>query len=102
MKFKELFKNITVKSCLIIILGCVIQAVGIYNIHSISGVTEGGVLGLLLLLEYWIGLSPAISCIILNAICYFIGYKALGKDFIVYSVLEMPSSSMISFPSFCR
>ena len=92
--FKDLFKNITLKATLIIILGCLIQAVGIYNIHSISGVTEGGVLGLLLLLEYWIGLSPAISCIILNAICYFIGYKALGKDFIIYSVLSIVSFSI--------
>ncbi|MBQ8425239.1 MAG: YitT family protein [Clostridia bacterium] len=91
---KSLFKNISVKSCIIIVVGCLIQAVGIYNIHSISGVTEGGVLGLLLLLEYWIHLSPAISCVILNAICYLIGYKALGKDFIVYSILSIVTFSI--------
>jgi uncharacterized membrane-anchored protein YitT (DUF2179 family) len=94
MEIKSLFKNISVKSCIIIVLGCIIQAIGIYNIHSISGVTEGGVLGLLLLLEYWINLSPAISCVILNTICYLIGYKALGKDFIVYSVLSIITFSI--------
>jgi len=94
MKIKSLFKNISVKSCIIIVIGCLIQAVGIYNIHSISGVTEGGVLGLLLLLEYWINLSPAISSLILNTICYIIGYKVLGKDFIFYSVLSIISFSI--------
>ena len=35
-------------NCIIIILGSVIQAIGIYNVHAISNVTEGGVLGLTL------------------------------------------------------
>ena len=98
MKFKSLvknlFSNISIKLCLIIMLGCFIQAFGMYNIHSISGVTEGGVLGLLLLLDHWIGLTPAISSVVLNAICFFIGYKSLGKDFIVYSVLAIISFSV--------
>ena len=94
MKIKSLFKNISIKSCIIIVVGCIIQAVGIYNIHSISGVTEGGVLGLLLLFEFWFSISPAITSLILNAICYLIGYKVLGKDFIFYSVLSIVSFSI--------
>ena len=41
--------------------GSFILAFGLYNIHSQSGVTEGGVLGLILLLDHWFGLSPSIS-----------------------------------------
>ena len=44
-------------NCLILLLGSVIQAVGIYNIHSLSNVTEGGVLGLTLLIQHWFHLS---------------------------------------------
>ncbi|MBR3954508.1 MAG: YitT family protein [Clostridia bacterium] len=58
-----------------------------YNIHSVSGVTEGGILGLTLLGDHWLHLSPAVSGFILNAICYFIGWRTLGKDFIGYSAI---------------
>ena len=69
-------------NCIIIILGSVIQAIGIYNVHAISNVTEGGVLGLTLLLKQWFALSPAVTSLVLNAICYALGWKTLGKSFI--------------------
>lgn len=75
------------KNCLSIILGSAILAFGLYNIHSISGVTEGGVLGLTLLLEHWLGISPSISGLVLNGACYLLGFKLLGKEFIAYSVI---------------
>ena len=80
-----MFKFVKAKSCLIIFTSCVFMAFGVYNIHSLSGITEGGVLGATLLLEHWFNISPAITTIILNAICYFIGWKVLGKKFIFYS-----------------
>ena len=48
-------------NCLVLLIGSVIQAIGIYNIHSLSNVTEGGVLGLTLLLQHWFQISPAVS-----------------------------------------
>ena len=69
------------------IIGAAILAFGLYQIHSISNVTEGGVLGLTLLFQHWFGLSPAISGLVLNAICYFIGFKTLGKRFIRNSII---------------
>ena len=41
------------------VLGGAVLAFGVYEIHSISGVTEGGALGLTLLLDHWLGISPA-------------------------------------------
>ena len=54
-----------------IVLGSAILAFGLYNVHSISGVTEGGVLGLTLLLEHWFGISPSIAalCSTAHAMC---------------------------------
>lgn len=63
------------------------QAFGMYNIHALSGVTEGGVLGATLLLQHWFGISPAVSGFVMNAACYFLGWRLLGKDFIGYSVI---------------
>ena len=82
-----MLKTLKLKNCIIALLGSAILAFGLYNVHSFSGVTEGGVLGLTLLLHNWFGLSPAVSGLILNALCYFIGYKVLGKDFIAYSAV---------------
>ena len=80
-------------NCLIIFLGSVIQAIGIYNVHAISNVTEGGVLGLTLLLKQWFALSPAVTSLVLNAICYALGWKTLGKSFIAYSALSIGTYS---------
>lgn len=76
-------------NCLVLLVGSVIQAIGIYNIHSLSNVTEGGVLGLTLLLQHWFQISPAVSSLILNLVCYVIGWRLLGKEFIGYSLVSI-------------
>lgn len=73
--------------CLQALLGSAILAFGMYNIHSVSGVTEGGILGLTLLGAHWLDLSPAVSGFLLNAVCYVFGWKTLGRDFIGYSAI---------------
>jgi len=76
-----------IKNCLTCLLGSAILAFGLYHIHSFAQVTEGGQLGLTLLLRHWFSISPAISSFIINCICYFIGWKTLGKEFIGYSAV---------------
>lgn len=80
-------------NCLVIILGSVIQAVGIYHIHALSNVTEGGVLGLTLLLRQWLRLSPAVSALVLNVLCYALGWRTLGRSFLAYSALSIGTYS---------
>lgn len=86
-EWKEALKNITLKKCAITLLGSFILAFGLYHVHSISGVTEGGVLGATLLLEHWTGISPALTGGIMNVLCYVLGWRLLGKEFIAYSAL---------------
>ena len=74
-------------NCIIAVIASAFQAFGIYNVHALADVTEGGVLGATLLIEYWTGLSPAISSFVMNAACYLFGWKILGKEFIAYSFL---------------
>ena len=75
-------------NCFLALLGAAIQAVGVSNIHAFSGVTEGGVLGATLLINHWLHISPAITSLVLNAACYLLGWRTLGKDFIWYSLLS--------------
>lgn len=81
--------KLKLRNCMILLIGSIIQAIGIYNIHAVSSVTEGGVLGLTLLLQHWLDLSPAISSFVLNLICYGIGWRTLGKEFIGYSLISI-------------
>lgn len=80
-------------NCLILFAGSIIQAVGICNIHAVSRVTEGGVLGATLLLRHWFGISPAITSFLLNAVCYALGWRTLGKSFLAYSALSIGTYS---------
>lgn len=75
--------------CLMLFSGSVIQALGIYNIHSVSNVTEGGALGFTLLVQHWFGISPAVSSLILNVCCFLIGWKTIGKSFLIRSFFSV-------------
>lgn len=81
--------KLKLSNCIVLLLGSIIQAVGIYNIHALSNVTEGGVLGMTLLLQYWLYISPAVSSFVLNLACYALGWRALGKEFIGYSLISI-------------
>jgi len=70
-----------------LVAGAAILAFGLHNVHSQSKITEGGVLGMTLLLRHWVGISPAISEIVLDCLCYFMGYRYLGKDFLKYAAV---------------
>ena len=80
--------------CLIAFLSSAFQAFGMYNVHALSGVTEGGVLGLVLLIDHWFAISPAVSGFVLNAACYLLGWRTLGKTFIAYSVIAAAGFSV--------
>ena len=86
-KFRDLFEFVTVGSVLRILAGCLILTFGLYNIHALSGVTEGSVIGLTLLLDNLFGLSPAWTSLVLNGLCYLLGWRTLGKKFIVNSAI---------------
>lgn len=88
------FKNIKIKNCIVLVLSSAFLAFGLYNVHSLSGVTEGGALGLNLLLEYWFKISPSITNFAFSVICYLIGWKLLGREFIIYSAVAAGSFSV--------
>lgn len=68
--------------------GAAILAFGLYQVHSLSAVTEGGALGLTLLLQHWAHISPAWSSLLINLLCYGLGYATLGKGFLFWSAVS--------------
>ncbi len=85
--FLSEIKKITLKQLLLNLLGGAILGAGLMEIHSIAHVTEGGALGLTLLLDIWFGFSPAWTSIILNVAFYAFGIRMFGIPFIAYSLV---------------
>ena len=81
-------KNGTLKSILLIIIGATILSFGSYNFNYQNNVTEGGVLGLLLLLQHVFNISPSITSVVIDFSLFTIGSKFFGKKFLLYSILS--------------
>lgn len=64
------------------LLGVAILSFGLFHIHDRSKITEGGVLGMMLFLQHWTGLSPSITGPVMDVVCYALGYRFLGKGFL--------------------
>ena len=86
--------SVTIGRSLTALLGSTILAFGLYHIHALSGVTEGGQLGLTLLLRHLFDISPALSGAVINGLCYLLGWKTLGKSFLFYSAVSTAGFSL--------
>lgn len=75
-----------IKQYVTLLLGSAILAFGLFNVHSQSMITEGGVLGMTLLIDYWFGISPGITGPAMDFVCYFLAYRLLGKAFLRYAI----------------
>lgn len=85
--FVILLSKMPIRSYMMALMGSAILAFGLYHVHAFSGITEGGVLGMTLLLQHWFHVSPAISGFLMNFACYFLGWRVLGKTFVLYSMI---------------
>lgn len=79
---------------LLLFVGSAILSFGLFNIHHQSQVTEGGVLGAILLLNHWFKISPSISGVILDLSCYFMGWKLFGSKFLKNAIFASFSFSI--------
>lgn len=86
--YGDKMKKIKLYKIFMCAIGSLILAFGIYNVHEVANITEGGILGATLLFDNWFGISPAISGLIMNTICYLVGTKYFGKDFVIYSLVS--------------
>lgn len=77
-----------------LLLGTAILSFGLYNIHSQANITEGGVLGLQLLIQHWFGISPSIIGPAMDFMCYLIGWKILGGAFLKNAIVASVSYSL--------
>ena len=70
--------NKTIRDIILVMIGSFIFSAGI-NAFVISGIWEGGVTGIAIVLYYAFHISPGITNFVLNAILIIVGYKYLSK-----------------------
>ncbi len=87
---RRLFKTLG-----LILLGSLILAFGFYNFYYLNNITEGGVLGLLLLLKNLFNIEPSVANIIIDGLLLLLGYKFFGKKFFIYSIFASISFSIM-------
>lgn len=73
---------------ILVFLGAMIYSFGIHNIHQRTGITEGGILGMMILIEHWMGFSMAYITPVLDGLCYLTAYRFLGARFIRISAFS--------------
>ncbi len=91
---KKSAEGLSWKKIVWIMSGAAICSFGIHNIHQQTGITEGGVIGMMLFAEYWLGISPAVLTFLLDISCYLLAFKYLGGRFIKISIVSTLSVSM--------
>lgn len=72
----------------VIALGAAIATFGLHNIHQRTGITEGGVLGMLLFVNHWTGLPASLVSPVLDLLCYAAALKVLGAGFLRTAVVS--------------
>ena len=91
---RKIPETLTFRRILLIMLGTAIATFGLHNIHQRVDITEGGVLGMLLLLDHWFGIPPSIATPVLDITCYLLAWRFLGSRFILLSIVSTTSMSL--------
>ena len=87
-------KRTHAKHIILILLGSLILSFGIYNLNYQNNITEGGVLGLLLLLKNLFNIEPSVANLIIDIVLFIIAYKFFGKQFLIHSIIATFSFSI--------
>ena len=89
--FKKIVSDFTLKRLFWLVLGTAILSFGIHNIHQRAAITEGGVIGLVLLMNHWLGIPASIASPLLDFVCYALAFKFRGLNFILTAAVASVS-----------
>ena len=82
---------INISLCLI---GTLLIAIAVNSFVIPGNLGEGGSIGLSLILNYTLGISPALSSFIINAILIIVGWKFLSRTTAIYTAITITASSI--------
>ena len=75
------------KSNLLILLGIIITAAGISLMYVPNKIVGGGVSGISTILYHTLNIPASVSMAVLNLLLLLIGFKVLGKEFTIKTII---------------
>jgi uncharacterized membrane-anchored protein YitT (DUF2179 family) len=82
-----LLRGLKIKNILFILLGAAIFSFGLVHFNMQNNLAEGGFTGITLLLYFVFGWSPSITNLLLNLPLFFLGWKLLGRNVFIYTII---------------
>lgn len=92
--------SIKFKNIFFVLLGAAIYAFGIVNFNIQNDLSEGGVTGVTLILLALFHIDPGLSNILINIPLLLIGWRLLGRNMLIYTIIGTAAFSF--FVSFFR
>jgi len=86
--------GLKIKNIFFIILGTAIFSFGLVHFNMQNNLAEGGFTGITLLLFFLFDLNPAYTNLLLNIPIFLIGWKVLGKNAFLYTIIGTVSVSI--------
>jgi len=90
----EFFAKDKLRNLLPILLGTAIYAFGLHYFVISNELMEGGVTGIALLLNYIFHLPPSFSTLLINIPLFYLGWRHLGKESMLYTIFGTLSLSL--------
>ena len=97
MSLEKYLNKDTLKSFILVTLGCFLFSYTINALVIANHFGEGGITGVTLLGYYTLQIDPALSNLILNGFLLIVGYRYLERKTMVYTVL-----AVIELPTFLK
>lgn len=88
---------IKLKNILFICLGTAIMSFGLVYFNMENNLSDGGFTGITLILYFIFDFDPAITTLILNIPLFFLGWKILGRNSFIYTLIGTFSLSFFLF-----
>lgn len=86
-----------VKKYFLLLLGSAIAAVGLEIFLIPNNIIDGGIVGISIITSYLTKIPLGVFTFLLNVPFLFIGYKQIGKTFVVTSLFSITSFSLFTF-----
>ncbi|MGP4083039.1 YitT family protein [Pseudalkalibacillus sp. R45] len=86
--------KIKIKNVLFILLGSAIFSFGIIHFNIENNLAEGGFTGITLILYNLFAIDPAISNLVLNVPLFLIGWRLLGRNSFIYTIIGTVAVSL--------
>lgn len=83
----DMFFGVRLKNILFILIGAAIFSFGIVHFNMQNNLAEGGFTGITLLLYFLYRIDPSITNLVLNIPVFIIGWKLLGRNVFLYTII---------------